>query len=536
MRQVREAKQAMKRGRKRRWRLLVVAGVAGMGLAGAAIWASMAPRSERWPDIQESIKEERWSEAEARLRRWVVRRPDDIQAWLTLAQVLVAREDEAHAFDALKQVPAGTVAWPLAQAMLGDIALHGHDAAAAERGLRSAANKDPKAVDPRRRLASLFSLEQRNDETREALRELYQLTRDPRDLAALVGLTLSDWDTRDIGPELKPFLDKTPEDPWLRRAWGLYALRLGRASEALPHLVEAAEWIDNDPIGRAALAECRMLLGAQEGLDDDLGPEPRRPDLRAQWWVMRGQVARIQGFADQALECLASAAAADPENRVAQYRLGQALVRIGDGSAAREHLARAEAIRQREAALKTALDLQLDGGHSAEACDRLGKLCQDAGLLVEARGWFEHALVLDPSRTSIKAALVKLPESFEATNSAPHRRSSRARTVATVLPKAPESLTPCFEDIGVSCGISFQYESGARGNLFLGDTMGGGVGLIDYDGDGWLDIYVVNGCKLPFDPANPPTPNRLFRNKGNGSFEDVTRRAGVAGRGFGMGC
>ena len=40
--------------------------------------------------------------------------------------------------------------------------------------------------------------------------------------------------------------------------------------------------------------------------------------------------------------------------------------------------------------------------------------------------------------------------------------------------------------------------------------MGGGVGLIDYDGDGWLDVYFVNGCRLPVDPV-PPAPNRLFR-------------------------
>ena len=66
--------------------------------------------------------------------------------------------------------------------------------------------------------------------------------------------------------------------------------------------------------------------------------------------------------------------------------------------------------------------------------------------------------------------------------------------------------------------------------------MGGGVGLFDADGDGWLDVYFVNGCRLPIDPARPPTPNKLFRNNGDGTFADVTARAGVAGRGYGMGC
>ena len=52
--------------------------------------------------------------------------------------------------------------------------------------------------------------------------------------------------------------------------------------------------------------------------------------------------------------------------------------------------------------------------------------------------------------------------------------------------------------------------------------MSGGVGLLDYDGDGWLDVYAVQGG--PFPPAeHPPCGDRLFRNRGDGTFEDVTR-------------
>ena len=84
--------------------------------------------------------------------------------------------------------------------------------------------------------------------------------------------------------------------------------------------------------------------------------------------------------------------------------------------------------------------------------------------------------------------------------------------------------------------MTYRYVSGATADLFIADTMGGGVGLIDYDNDGWLDIYLVNGCQLPVDPHHPPAPNRLYRNLQNGHFEDVTERAGVGGRGYGMGC
>src|SRR6185437_2540496 len=49
-------------------------------------------------------------------------------------------------------------------------------------------------------------------------------------------------------------------------------------------------------------------------------------------------------------------------------------------------------------------------------------------------------------------------------------------------------------------------------------------------------VYFVNGGRLPVDPGRPQTPNRLFRNRPDGRFEDVTARAGVAGLGYGMGC
>ena len=85
-------------------------------------------------------------------------------------------------------------------------------------------------------------------------------------------------------------------------------------------------------------------------------------------------------------------------------------------------------------------------------------------------------------------------------------------------------------------GVRFQYDAGATPRLFIGDTMGGGVALFDFDDDGWLDIYFVNGCALPFDGQSPPRPNKLYHNRGDGTFEDVTHRAGVGGRGYGMGC
>ncbi len=89
---------------------------------------------------------------------------------------------------------------------------------------------------------------------------------------------------------------------------------------------------------------------------------------------------------------------------------------------------------------------------------------------------------------------------------------------------------PTFEDRAPAAGLRFVYENDPTMLHRLPETMGGGLGLIDYDGDGWLDVYAVQGGKLPDEPAASPAQqgDRLFHNKRDGTFEDVTMAVGLA--------
>src|SRR5580693_9206810 len=85
-----------------------------------------------------------------------------------------------------------------------------------------------------------------------------------------------------------------------------------------------------------------------------------------------------------------------------------------------------------------------------------------------------------------------------------------------------------------AAGIDFQHNSGAFDAKYLPETLGAGCAFFDYDGDGWLDILLVNGMDWP-DHKRQRTALKLYRNNRNGSFTDVTREAGLNVEMYGMG-
>jgi hypothetical protein len=101
---------------------------------------------------------------------------------------------------------------------------------------------------------------------------------------------------------------------------------------------------------------------------------------------------------------------------------------------------------------------------------------------------------------------------------------------------APEKLDFSFTEVAHTAGLDqFTVYGGTRTNRYLLETTGCGVAVLDIDGDGWLDVFLVNGTTLEGFPAGKAPTCHLYRNKKNGSFEDVTARAGVGQAGWGQG-
>ena len=93
-----------------------------------------------------------------------------------------------------------------------------------------------------------------------------------------------------------------------------------------------------------------------------------------------------------------------------------------------------------------------------------------------------------------------------------------------------------FEEVpGAASGITWRHVNGRSPDYYLPETTGAGCAFLDYDNDGWMDIYLVNSGKCDFYNPQPPLRNALYKNNRDGTFTDVTEKAGVFGGGYGMG-
>jgi hypothetical protein len=94
---------------------------------------------------------------------------------------------------------------------------------------------------------------------------------------------------------------------------------------------------------------------------------------------------------------------------------------------------------------------------------------------------------------------------------------------------------PFVEVTPSSSGIAWKHVAGKSPEKYLPETTGAGCAFLDYDNDGWMDIYLVNSGKCDFFAPSQPLRNALYRNNRDGTFTDVTERAGVQAGGFGQG-
>ncbi len=109
--------------------------------------------------------------------------------------------------------------------------------------------------------------------------------------------------------------------------------------------------------------------------------------------------------------------------------------------------------------------------------------------------------------------------------------------VLSACSDTPPLPTPAiqFSQVTAEAGIDFVHYNGFSGEYYYIETFGGGAAFFDYDNDGWLDLYLVNGTYIKGYPPDPLPTNRLYRNLGDGHFSDITASAKLADSQYGFG-
>jgi len=360
-----------------------------------------------------------------------------------------------------------------------------------------------------------------------ALQPLYRLDHDP-------------FPTEGVRQAMESAGSQAPDDDrvWLARAH--LATRLGQFTEADRWLNSCLQRRPEDPVAWRARLEWAMAAGRPDIARQTLAHIPAEPDPRALLWTLRAWFARREG--DSAMEQAAwqHLHDLDPGNINALDRLAELATAAGQTD-------RAAQIRRqrlkREETDKAYVKL-LTGADPVAHAGELAQLARELGRPTDEKIWSYLAATSEPERAQAPPA----PPRFVQANSSsrqtladllPDLRTPRQRSAAVgPTPSVAAGATPWFVDDAAAAGLRFVHENGREtARLIPPASASGGVGLLDYDGDGWLDVYVVQGGPFPAGPAAPHDGDRLFRNQANGSFVDVTEQAGIAARvrGYGHG-
>ncbi len=311
---------------------------------------------------------------------------------------------------------------------------------------------------------------------------------------------------------LEGCLKRRPEDPVVWRAWLQWALAadsIDEARRALPHL----------PAERFSLTEA---------------------------FAIRAWLAERTGHADQERTALERLIDLTPGDTQALERLAELAAESGQATRARElHGRRADVHRAKQRYLRL-----LEPGKTIARYAELARLAEELGRAFEARGWWVLAARHEPSPVATSAVERLGPPRPDLRLPTGQTLAFHMRDLAGLPANAPEPSAdgpapairpsrpglevakvmsiPRFRDDAASAGLRFVCDNGRSPLRQLPETMAGGIGLLDYDGDGWLDVYAVQGGAFPPQPGQAASGARLFRNCGNGTFEDVTNRSGIA--------
>lgn len=393
----------------------------------------------------------------------------------------------------------------------------------------------------RQRLALLHFLAGRFAAAREIYFEIVRLKQFDTHELALLGEPEQIYENPDY---LDYFKNPDPSNAWLERGLARFALHNQRMEEARARFEELAPRYPD---------EMEILLGQGTALAESEAPQrfiewnsrlSSECAARAEAWLARGKFAERRNETQVAIRCYWEALRRNPNERTANHRLAILLHQIG-------RKGDAETFAERDLLLQS-LTQTLSLIHlNADQVDLLLKaadLTQKLGRPWEAWGWYaavsrhkgndQYRQRADQIAATLDAATPMTRDAFNPAlqidlSSFPLPKwdagtvaSRDSSSSALVTKRHPVRFTDQASDVG----IDFTYINGDDPDVVgmrIWESSGGGVAVLDYDGDSWPDLYFTQGGTYPPRPGVSNPADHFYRNLGNGRFADVTAHANL---------
>ena len=415
----------------------------------------------------------------------------------------------------------------------------------AEQTLREVLRVNPASIAARDKLSFILGLAGRSWEATEHRLWLISQDRFPLHHLSLLALGSTAAENPDL---LKTFAQSSPDDLLIQCGLSRVALREGRIEEG-ERLIDAV--IQRAPSLLAPQAwkgELLLHRGDEAGLETWQGALPVEADDFPDIWYVRGGWAGRRDEPRVAIRCYWECMRRDGNHHSACYQLSQTLKMLGEAESAELFRQRAQLLGDFVTSAKT---VEISG--SPEAGLRAATACDALGLMVEADAWREVLRRADPAARWRTDLLPRLRHTNGASRGDPAKdpaftvdlsvyplpalRRERTSTKDTT-PERHSSDPIRFDNQALSVGINFTYRNGSHpesDSEFMYEFSGGGVVAIDYDLDSWPDLYFTQGSDQSPLVAQKTWIDRIFRNRGDGTFSDCTTEARIDEPGFSQG-